>query len=111
MSAVERHGLMVNVRPERREEYLELHRAVWPQVEATLRAANVTNYTIFLLDDTLMAYYEYVGTDHDGDMARIGEDPVTRDWWTHTDPCQTPFGGDGSQDGGWREATEAYHLD
>jgi L-rhamnose mutarotase len=108
--AVERHGLVVNVRPERRERYLELHRAVWPQVEQTLRDANVTNYTIFRLDDTLFAYYEYVGADHDADMARIGEDPVTREWWTHTDPCQTPFGGDGTQDGGWREAEEIWHL-
>ena len=107
---MERHGLVVNVRPERREEYLELHRAVWPQVEQTLRDAHVTNYSIFLLDDTLFAYYEYVGQDHTADMARIAEDPVTREWWTHTDPCQTPFGGDGSADGGWRDAEEVWHL-
>ncbi|WP_220183177.1 L-rhamnose mutarotase [Sphaerisporangium album] len=34
---IERHALVVGVRPERREEYLELHRNVWPQVEAADR--------------------------------------------------------------------------
>ncbi len=24
-------------------------------------------------------------------MARIAKDPVTREWWTYTEPCQTPF--------------------
>ena len=61
---VERRGLVVDVIREKREEYLRLHSAVWPQVEQTLRDCNVSNYTIFVLEDTLFAYYEYVGTDH-----------------------------------------------
>lgn len=107
---VQRHGLVVNVVPELREEYLRLHAAVWPEVEVTLSACNITNYTIFLLEDTLFAYYEYVGADHDADMARIAADPVTQEWWTHTDPCQTVFGTSGGAAQGWREAREVYHL-
>lgn len=109
---MERHGLVVDVVPELRAEYLRLHAAVWPRVEQTLRDAHVTNYTIFLLDDTLFAYYEYTGDDHDADMARIAVDPVTREWWTHTDPCQTPFRPDRDPKAtGWREAAEVWHLD
>ena len=107
---MERHGLVVDIAPGRREEYLRLHAAVWPQVEQTLRDHHVTNYTIFVLDDTLFAYYEYRGEDHAADMAGIAEDPVTREWWTHTDPCQTPFGDDPAATG-WREATEVWHLE
>ncbi len=110
--SVERHGLVVNVVPDRREEYLRLHSGVWPRIEQILRDCHVTNYTIFVLDDTLFAYYEYAGDDHAADMARIAEDPVTHEWWTHTDPCQTPF--NPSRDPaatGWREATEVWHLD
>lgn len=106
---MERHALVVNVVPAKREDYLRLHAAVWPQVEQTLRECNVTNYSIFLLDDTLFAYYEYVGTDHDADMARIAGDPVTQEWWTHTDPCQVPFGNDPAATG-WRDAREVWHL-
>jgi L-rhamnose mutarotase len=107
---VQRYASVVNVRPELREEYLRLHAAVWPQVEETLRACNITNYTIFILEDTLFAYYEYVGTDHAGDLELVGRDPVTREWWTRTDPCQTPFGRDAGAAKRWRALEEVWHL-
>ncbi|QTE27898.1 L-rhamnose mutarotase [Pengzhenrongella sicca] len=107
---MERHAMVVNVVPELREEYLRLHSAVWPQVEATLSACHVTNYSIYLLEGTLFAYYEYVGTDHEADMARIAEDPVTQDWWTRTDPCQTPFGVGTTPGQRWRDLREIWHL-
>ncbi len=107
---IERHALVVGVRPERREEYLELHRNVWPQVEQTLRDANVTNYSIFIVGDTLFAYYEYVGDDHAADMARIAEDPVTREWWTHTDPCQVRIVEERDAGALWQPLDEVWHL-
>ena len=107
---IERHGLIVGVRPERREEYLRLHAAVWPQVEATLTDCNVTNYSIFIAGNTLFAYYEYVGDDHDADMRLIEADPVSREWWTHTDPCQIPI--EGAPPGDlWFDAPLVWHLD
>lgn len=107
---MERHALVVDLRPELREPYLELHAAVWPQVEATLRECHVTNYSIFVLEDTLFAYYEYTGDDHAADMERIAQDPVTREWWTHTDPCQVPFGRTAQPGERWRDLTEVWHL-
>ncbi|WP_440707953.1 L-rhamnose mutarotase [Herbiconiux sp. YIM B11900] len=107
---IERHALVVGVEPGKREEYLELHAAVWPQVEATLSACNVTNYTIFVRGDLLVAYYEYVGEDHDADMARIALDPVTREWWTHTDPCQVALFADLPAGERWAPLTEVWHL-
>ena len=106
----ERHALIVGVRPERREEYLALHRAVWPQVEATLTASHVTNYSIFLTGDTLFAYYEYTGDDHAADMARIAEDRVTREWWTHTDPCQVRIAPEREPGALWQPLDEIWHL-
>ena len=107
---IERHALVVGVEHSRREEYLRLHAAVWPQVEATLTDCNVTNYTIFVRGDLLVAYYEYVGDDHEADMARIAEDPVSREWWTHTDPCQVPVFDDLPEGERWAQLTEIWHL-
>jgi L-rhamnose mutarotase len=107
---MERYALIVGVVPERREEYLALHRAVWPQVEQTLRDCNVTNYSIFMTGNTLFAYYEYVGDDHAADMARIGLDPVTRDWWTHTDPCQVRIAPERVEGALWQPLEEIWHL-
>ncbi|HEX4057191.1 MAG TPA: L-rhamnose mutarotase [Galbitalea sp.] len=107
---IDRHGLIVNVRPEFRDEYLRLHAAVWPEVEATLTACNITNYSIFIAGDRLVAYYEYVGKDHEADLRKIEADPVSQNWWTHTDPCQVPVAGapDGTL---WLEAALVWHLD
>jgi L-rhamnose mutarotase len=106
----ERYGLVVDIVPEKRATYLRLHSAVWPQVEQTLRDCNVTNYTIFILEDTLFAYYEYVGSDHAADMARIDQDPVSQEWWTHTDPCQVAFGREAAAGERWRALQEVWHL-
>jgi L-rhamnose mutarotase len=75
--------------------YTELHRAVWPGVLTAINEGNIRNFSIFLGktgDDRhfLFSYYEYVGTDHEGDLELIGRDPVTRVWWTHTEPLQRP---------------------
>ena len=104
-----RHGAVVGVRPERREEYLRLHAEVWPQVEAMISACHIRNYTIFIHDDLLFSYFEYTGTDLDADLARMAADPVTREWWSHTDPCQVRLAG--TPDGAtWKPIQEVWHL-
>src|SRR5688500_20356439 len=85
---MERYASCVRLRPEYRERYLELHGQVWPEVESTLAAANIRNYTIFLRGDMLFSYYEYVGTDRAADHARIRADPATLRWSKLTHPSQ-----------------------
>ena len=106
---VRRFGTCIRLRPEKRQEYLQLHRAVWPEVEATLKSANIRNYTIFDFGEYLFGYYEYVGEDHDRDQARIAAEPVTQRWWQLTDPCQERLPGApaGSQ---WLPLPEVWHL-
>jgi L-rhamnose mutarotase len=107
---MQRFGSVIRLRPERRDEYLALHARVWPGVEAALTRANVHNYTIFLHDDLLFGYYEYVGNDHVADLARIAADPETKRWWALTDPCQERVAGtpEGSQ---WASMTQVWHLE
>lgn len=101
----------IRLRPERREEYLALHREVWPGVEAALRQANVRNYSIFLSGDTLFGYFEYHGEDFAADMAAVAADEETRRWWALTDPCQEPWPDSNAGTGGqWSDLTEIWHL-
>jgi L-rhamnose mutarotase len=113
MSALEkpqRFAQVIRLRPERREEYLRLHGAVWPQVERTLTECGIANYTIFLHGDLLIGYFEYHGSDLEADLARVAADEETRRWWTFTDPCQErlPDARPGQQ---WSDAAEVWHLD
>lgn len=101
---------VIRLRPEHAERYRELHRAVPQPVLDTLSRAHITNYSIFLRDDTLFAYYEYTGDDYDADMAAVAADPGTRHWWTLTDPCQQPLDSAGSGER-WVDGEELFHLD
>jgi L-rhamnose mutarotase len=110
VTLVQRYGMAARLLPVRREEYLELHRAVWPQVEATITECGIRNFTIFVTGDVIFGYFEYIGDDYDADQARMAEDPVTRDWWARTAPCQLPFT-EGSDQPNWEILDEAWHLD
>jgi L-rhamnose mutarotase len=105
-----RFAFVVGVRPEKREEYLELHRSVWPGVEATLREGNIRNYSIYAFGDVLFAYYEYVGDDYEADMRRIDADPETRRWLAQTDPCQVRVGEERNPGALWQPIDEVWHL-
>ncbi|MGQ5260921.1 L-rhamnose mutarotase [Micromonospora sp. ZYX-F-536] len=106
---MQRYGCVIRLRPDHRDTYLRLHAAVWPAVEQTLRRANIRNFTIFLHDDLLFGYYEYVGADHAADQRRIADDPETRAWWKLTDPCQESLAEPGSGDW-WVPMQEVWHL-
>jgi L-rhamnose mutarotase len=107
---VQRVASVIRLRPEKETEYRELHEDVWPSVLATLRAANVTNYSVFLRDGLLFSYLEYTGDDYAADMARIAADPETRLWWALTDPCQQRL--DTAAEGEWwAPAEEVFHAD
>lgn len=98
------------LRPEREAEYRALHKAAWPGVLATLKAAHVQNYSIFFRDGMLFSYLEYTGSDYSADMAAIAADATTQRWWRLTDPCQQQVpSADG--DGPWAPAEEVFHLD
>ena len=53
----------------------------------TITECNLQNYSIFLHDDCVFSYYEYTGEDYDADMAKMAQDPITQEWWKHTQPC------------------------
>ena len=107
---MQRMASVIRLRPEKEAEYRALHAEPWPAVCAALRAAHVTNYSIFLRDGMLFSYLEYTGDDYAADMARISADESTRRWWQLTDPCQQPV--DSAEPGQWwASAEEVFHLD
>lgn len=108
MSA-QRHLQVVGLVPAHRDRYLELHAAVWPEVQHRLRSSNISNYTIFLRDHLLIGYFEYTGSDWPTDSARIASDPATREWWALTGPCQIPLV-TAEPDEVWCDAQEIWHL-
>jgi L-rhamnose mutarotase len=83
-----RVGQVIELRDETAAEYVELHRAVPPEVLEMLERAHITNYTIFRHEGLLFGYFEYRGSDFEGDMAKIADDPATQRWWSVVTPMQ-----------------------
>ena len=108
---MQRFGQVIGVKPEHLAEYKKLHANVWPGVLDTVRACNIRNYSIYVLnDDTLFAYFEYVGEDFAVDMEKMAADPITQQWWDVCGPMQVPY--PNKQEGEWwMTLQEVFHVD
>ena len=65
---MKRYGSVIGVKPEKLEEYKQLHAAVWPAVLAMISECNIRNYSIYYKDGMLYSYYEYIGNDYEKDQ-------------------------------------------
>lgn len=85
---IKRIGQVIGIKTEDIAEYERIHEAIWPTVAATLKRANIQNYSIFRYQNLLFAYMEYTGSDYEKDMQMIAADPETQRWWKITAPMQ-----------------------
>lgn len=105
-----RYGQLIGVRPETEEEYIRYHANVWPEVLKTIHDCNIRNYSIFLKDHTLFAYFEYVGDDFQADMQKMAADPKTQEWWALMKPLQAPVA-TRAEGEWWADMQEVFHTD
>lgn len=107
---MERYGMILRVKPEFEREYLEYHKAVWTEVLHLIGDCNVRNYSIFLHDHFLFAYYEYVGVDFVADMAKMAAHEKMIEWWNIMEPMQEPVAAHKPGEW-WVRMVEAFHTD
>lgn len=107
---MKRYGMVINLKPDRIEEYKLLHAAVWPDVLKKIAECNIRNYSIYLKEHTLFSYFEYVGTDYNADMERMAADQTIQKWWDVCKPCQEPLGSRYEGEW-WANMEEVFHLD
>lgn len=103
-----RFGQIIKLRPWKAEYYLKLHADPWPCVLAKIKECNIRNYSIFIHESTLFAYFEYTGKDFHTDMNRMSQDECTRRWWKETDPCQESL--DETRSAWWLNMKEIFHA-
>ncbi|HEX5483098.1 MAG TPA: L-rhamnose mutarotase [Terriglobia bacterium] len=107
---MKRYGQVLGVRPEKLDEYVRYHAAVWPEVLKTIHDCNIRNYSIFLKDQTLFAYFEYIGDDYAADMKKMAADPKTQEWWAIMEPMQSPIP-TRAEGEWWAQMKEVFHTD
>ena len=110
MDDIKRVGMVIGLREERNEEYKKVHADDHPGVRDLLTKYNMRNFSIFVhkLDDGkqyLFGYYEYVGDDFEGDMAKLNAEPRNKSWLAMCSPMQQPLDGEES----WADMERVYY--
>jgi len=107
---MQRYGMVIKVKPEKFQEYKQLHARVWPDVLKMITESNIRNYSIYHKDGYLFSYFEYFGDDFDADMAKMAADSTTQKWWDVCKPCQEPL--ETKAEGEWwASMEEVFHCD
>jgi L-rhamnose mutarotase len=75
---IQRSAFVLDVRPERVEEYVRAHRDVWPEMLEAIRNAGIRNYTIFRHGNQMFGYFE--ADDLDAATRYLAAHEVSRRW-------------------------------
>ena len=94
---MQRIGFLIQVRPDRLEEYKRIHAQVWPELLAELSAAGMRNYSLWLRPDgTEFGYLEC--DDWDAACRYLEKSEVHTRWQVAMQEfLLTPAEGDGGQ--------------
>ncbi|MGW4522317.1 L-rhamnose mutarotase [Amycolatopsis sp. NPDC004378] len=104
-----RYCFCLQVKPDRRAEYAERHRAVWPEMRQALHDSGWRNYSLFLRDDGLLVGY-VEADDLAVAQAAMARTEVNRRWQAEMAEFFTGLDG-GRPDEGVRLLDEVFHLD
>jgi len=74
----QRSAFILQVRPERIEDYVHAHRHVWPEMLDALRSAGIRNYTIFRHGNQMFGYFE--SDDLEAAARYLAEQEVSERW-------------------------------
>ena len=109
---IKRYAQTVSLKPDKIDEYKEWHENVWPEILDMLTKCNIRNYSIFLKDTQLFAYFEYIGEEYDADMEKLNAHPKTQEWEKIQSSLAEPIDSPGdSSNGWWEDMEEVFHLD
>ncbi len=109
-SLMRRYAQSIQLRVEDQAEYIRFHADVWPAVLSTIADCGIRNYSIFLRNGILFAYFEYHGSDYEADMRKMAACPETQRWWTIMDRMQKRMD-DALPGEKWSPLREVFHFD
>jgi len=82
---MKRHAFKMKLKPGFVTEYKKRHDEIWPELAAELRAAGISDYSIFLDEETLTLFAVQKLGDKNS-AAALPDSPVVRKWWNYMAP-------------------------
>lgn len=107
---MQRVCFLLNVRPDKLEEYKARHREVWPDMIRALQESGWNNYSLFLRPDGLLV--GYLETDDFGRaLAEMNRRAVNEQWQREMAPYFLSQNGKSRFDQAMVPIEEVFHLD
>lgn len=82
---MQRLAFKMKLKPGMAAEYKKRHDEIWPELAAELKAAGISDYSIFLDEQTLTLFAVQKLT-QDNTAAVLPNSPVVRKWWSFMAP-------------------------
>jgi len=79
---MEKIAFVMQLKPGCEQEYEKRHDEIWPELVAQLKAAGVSDYSIFLHPQTLQLFGVIKRTD-DHDMNELPQTEIMQKWWAY----------------------------
>jgi L-rhamnose mutarotase len=80
-----RAAFKMKLKPGAVAEYQKRHDELWPELAAELKAAGVSDYSIFLDEETLTLFAVQKLSENNS-AANLPNSPVVRRWWDYMSP-------------------------
>jgi len=80
-----RIAFRMKVHPGQEAEYIRRHNPIWPELESTLTAHGVRDYSIFL-DRTTGDLFAYAVIEDAERLKAVASTEICRKWWTSMAP-------------------------
>jgi len=79
---MERLAFKMHLNEGQKEEYKKRHNELWPELRQLLKSAGVSEYSIFLDEETniLFAFQKVSG---EGSSQDLGSNPIVQKWWAY----------------------------
>ncbi|MDA3924497.1 MAG: L-rhamnose mutarotase [Kiritimatiellae bacterium] len=101
-----RKAFVMQVDPDKHEEYEKRHNPIWAEMENALKAGGANNYSIFLHKETNQLF-GYVEIEDEERWKTIAETDICQKWWGYMSDIM-PSNADGSPVA--KELNEVFHL-
>lgn len=104
---MKRNAFKMKLKPGFEAEYKVRHDRIWPELEALLSESGISDYSIFLDEETLTLFAVQKLSD-DARDADLPDHPIVKKWWAYmadimeTHPDNAPVA---------VTLTEVFHLD
>jgi L-rhamnose mutarotase len=79
---MKRIAFVMSVNPGSEAEYEKRHSPIWPELEATLKAHGVLDYSIFL-DPVTRQLFAYAEIEDEARWNAVAKTEVCQRWWRH----------------------------